>query len=136
MERPDRIKRPGRGRHIDRSRRTVSGKYFELVCLLVGVSQEEVARKAKEPSSTLTRGFSGERSIDRKKLLEWGDILSDLCPESERPILLEMEKQMLHTLGYATREEQNEGISRFPYYEQIVYRVLKGNETEGEQSSS
>jgi hypothetical protein len=116
--------RPGRGRHIDRSKRTVSGQYFDLACAVVDVKQEEVARRAGVAASTLSRGFSGQLRVKREKLLSWGDILLDLCPEEERELLLAMEAEMLHTLGHATREDEQRGVERFPYYQERVNEIL------------
>ena len=116
--------RSGRGRHIDRSKRTVSGQYFDLACVLVGTSQEEVARRAGVAASTLSRGFSGQLRVKREKLLAWGDILLDLCPLEQRELLLEMEAEMLHTLGHATRQDEQHGIERLPYYQERVSEVL------------
>ena len=118
------MERPGRGRRVDRSRRTVSGQYFDLACLLVGVSQEEMARRAGVAASTLSRGFSGQLGVSRDKILAWGDILLDLCPEEDKDLLLGMEKEMLHTLGHATRDDEQLGVERISYYQQRVNEVL------------
>lgn len=112
------------GRPINWSKRTVSGQYFDLACALVGVSQEEVARRADVRSSTLSRGFAGQRKVDRAMLLKWGDILLDLCPTTERGLLLEMEAQMLHALGHATRSEEQNSIEQLSYYQQRVQELL------------
>lgn len=116
--------RPGRGRPIDRSKRTVSGQYFDLACTLVNVSQEDVARRAGIAASTLSRGFSGQVRVKREKLLAWGDILLDLCPPEDRELLLAMEAEMLHTLGHSTREDEQRGIERLPSYQERVNEVL------------
>ena len=116
--------RPGRGRHIDRSKRTVSGQYFDLACALVNVSQEEVARRAGIPASKLSRGFSGRVRVKREKLLAWGDILFELCPPEDREFLSSMEREMLHTLGHSTREDEQQGIERLAYYRDRVNEVL------------
>lgn len=116
--------RPGRGRHIDRSKRTVSGQYFDLACALVNVSQEEVARRADIAASTLSRGFSGQVRVKREKLLAWGDILLELCPPEDRELLLSMEAEMLHTLGHATREDEQRGIEQLTYYQGRVSEAL------------
>lgn len=116
--------RPGRGRHIDRSKRNVSGQYFDLACALVGISQEELARRANIPASELSRGFSGKVRIKREKLLTWGDILLDLCPSEDRELLLAMEREMLHTLGHATREDEQQGIEQLDYYQGRVNEAL------------
>lgn len=118
------MQRPGRGRHIDRERRTVSGQYFDLACSIAGVSQEEVARRAGVAASTLSRGFSGQTNVKRDKLLAWGDILLALCPQEDQKLLLDMEAEMLHTLGLATREDERLGVERFPYYQQRVHELL------------
>ena len=117
--------RPGRGRHIDRERRTVSGQYFDLACLVVGVSQEEVARRAHVAASTLSRGFSGQLHVKREKLLSWGDILLELCPSEDKDLLLAMEAEMLHTLGHATRDDEQRGLERLSYYQEIVKSLLE-----------
>jgi hypothetical protein len=116
--------RPGRGRHIDRSKRTVSGQYFDLACAVVSVSQEEVARRAGVAASTLSRGFSGQLRVKREKLLVWGDFLLELCPPEDKDLLLAMEAEMLHTLGHATRDDERHGIEQLAYYQQRVNEVL------------
>jgi transcriptional regulator with XRE-family HTH domain len=118
------MERPGRGRRIDQGQRTVSGQYFDLACAVVGVSQEEVARRAGVAASTLSRGFSGKLRVRREKLLAWGDVLLELCPQEHRELLLEMEAEMLHTLGHATRDDEQRGVERLPYYKQRVNEVL------------
>ncbi len=118
------MQRPGRGRRIDKGRRTVSGQYFDLACALVGISQEEVARQAGVAASTLSRGFSGQINVKREKLLAWGDILLDLCPEEDRELLLAMGAEMLHTLGHATRDDQQRGLERLSSYQERVREVL------------
>ncbi len=123
--------RPGPGRPIDRSRRTVSGQYFDLACAIAGVSQEEVARRAGVKSSMLSRGFSGQVRVKREKLLAWGDILLELCPPEDRELLLSMEKQMLHTLGHATREDEQHGIELLAYYRDRVSEVLAKRQQRG-----
>lgn len=119
------MQRPGRGRRIERESRTVSGQYFDLACAMVGTSQEEVARRAGVAASTLSRGFSGQMNVRREKLLAWGEILLDLCPLEDRELLLAMEGEMLHTLGLATRSDEQLGVERLPYYQQRVSEVLK-----------
>src|SRR5258708_37375579 len=104
--RPDRDRR---GRPMNRGARSVAGTYFDLACEIVGVSQEVVAKKAKVASSTLARAFSGQTHAKRENLLEWGKILLELCPPEDRHLLLAMEAEMLHTLGYATRPEEQKG---------------------------
>lgn len=116
--------RPGRGRHIDRSKRTVSGQYFDLACALVNVSQEEVARRAGIVASTLSRGFSGQVRVKRERLLAWGDILLELCPPEDRDLLLAMEREMLHTLGHSTREDEQHGIEQLTYFQGRVNEAL------------
>lgn len=118
------MERPGRGRRIDRGQRTVSGQYFDLACAVVGVSQEEVARRAGVAASTLSRGFSGKLRVRREKLLAWGDILLELCPPEDKDLLLQMEAEMLHTLGHATRDDEQHGIEQLPYYRERVNEVL------------
>ena len=118
------MERPGRGRKIDKGRRNVSGIYFDLACAIVGVSQEEVARRAGVPASALSRAFSGQIRGKRKNLLAWGDILLDLCPEEDKDLLLAMEAEMLHTLGYATRDDEQRGVERLPYFQEHVNEVL------------
>ena len=118
------MQRPGRGRHIDRGQRTVSGQYFDLACEVVNTSQEEVARRASVAASTLSRGFSGKLRVKRQKLLAWGDILLDLCPQEDRELLLAMEAEMLHTLGHATREDERRGIEQSAYFQERVNEVL------------
>ena len=119
------MQRPGRGRHLDRERRTVSGRYFDLACAIVGTSQEEMARRAGVSASTLSRGFSGQSTIKRDKLLSWGDILLELCPEEDKELLLQMEAEMLHTLGHATRDDERRGAEQLPFYQQRVGEILK-----------
>jgi len=119
------MQRPGPGRKIDRERRTVPGKYFDLACALVGVSQEAMARRAGVAASTLSRGFSGQSKVQREKLLTWGDILLDLCPEQDKELLLQMEAEMLHALGLATRDDERRGAEQLPYYQQRVSEVLQ-----------
>jgi transcriptional regulator with XRE-family HTH domain len=102
----------------------VSGQYFDLACKLVGISQEEVARRANVAASTLSRGFSGQVRVKREKLLAWGDILLDLCPTEDRDLLLAMEREMLHTLGLATREDEQHGIDQLGYYQTRVSEAL------------
>ncbi len=118
------MERPGPGRRIDRGQRSVSGKYFDLACSLVGVSQEEIARRAAVASSTLSRAFSGQLHVKREKLLIWGDILLELCPEEDQGLLLEMEAEMLHSLGHATRDDEQRGLERLPHYQQIIDGIL------------
>jgi len=118
------MERPGRGRRIDRGQRTVSGQYFDLACAVVNVSQEEVARRAGVAASTLSRGFSGKLRVKREKLLAWGDILLELCPSEDKDLLLSMEAEMLHTLGHATRADEQQGVERLAYYQQRVNEVL------------
>lgn len=119
------MQRPGPGRKIDRERRTVSGRYFDLACALVGVTQEEMARRAGVAASTLSRGFSGQSRVKREKLLAWGDILLELCPGEDRELLLQMEAEMLHALGLATRDDERRGAEQLPYYQQRVNDVLQ-----------
>jgi transcriptional regulator with XRE-family HTH domain len=118
------MERPGRGRRIDRGQRTVSGQYFDLACAVVGVSQEEVARRAGVAASTLSRGFSGKLRVKREKLLAWGDILLELCSQEHRELLLEIEAEMLHTLGHATRDDEQRGVERLPSFKERVSEVL------------
>lgn len=118
------MERPGRGRRIDRERRTVAGQYFDLACAIVGVSQEEVARRAGVPASALSRAFSGQTRGKRERLLVWGDILLELCPEDDKELLLAMEAEMLHTLGYATRDDEQRGVERLSYFQERVNEVL------------
>jgi transcriptional regulator with XRE-family HTH domain len=102
----------------------VSGQYFDLACAVVGVSQEEVARRAGVAASTLSRGFSGKLRVKREKLLTWGDVLLELCPPEDMDILLSMEAEMLHTLGHATRADEQQGVERLAYYQQRVNEIL------------
>ena len=125
------MERPGPGRRIDRGQRSVSGKYFDLACSLVGASQEEIARRAAVASSTLSRAFSGQLHVKREKLLSWGDILLELCAEEDRGLLLEMEAEMLHTLGYATRDDEQRGEERLTYYQKRVSDLLAEREQNG-----
>ncbi len=113
-----------RGRKIDQGRRSVSGQYFDLACSIVGISQEEMARRAGVAASTLSRAFSGQLHARREKLLAWGDILLELCPAEDRELLLAMEAEMLHTLGLATREDEQQGIERLAYYQERVSEAL------------
>lgn len=103
----------------------MSGQYFDLACALAGTSQEEVARRADVAASTLSRGFSGQVRVKREKLLAWGDILLELCPEEDRELLLAMEREMLHTLGFATREDEQQGIDQLPHYQARVSEALE-----------
>jgi len=57
-------------------------------------------------------------------LLAWGDILLELCPAEDRELLLAMEAEMLHTLGLATREDEQQGIERLAYYQERVSEAL------------
>src|SRR2546423_6812487 len=98
------MQRPRRGRKIDQGQRNVSGIYFDLACAIVGVSQEEVARRAGVAASTLSRAFSGQLRVRREKLMAWGAIVLDLCPPEEKELLMAMESEKLHTLGHETRE--------------------------------
>lgn len=118
------MERPGRGRKIDKGRRNVPGIYFDLACAIVGVSQEEVARRAGVAASTLSRAFSGKLRVRREKLLAWGDILLELCPEDDKELLLAMEAEMLHTLGHATRDDEQRGVERLSYFQERVNEVL------------
>jgi transcriptional regulator with XRE-family HTH domain len=102
----------------------VSGQYFDLACALVGVSQEEVARRANIAASTLSRGFSGQVRVKRERLLAWGDILLELCPEEDREFLLAMEAEMFHTLGHSTREDERQGVEQLSYYQERVSTIL------------
>jgi hypothetical protein len=102
----------------------VSGIYFDLACAIVGVSQEEVARRAGVAASTLSRAFSGQLRVRREKLIAWGDIVLELCPQEDRELLLAMEAEMLHTLGHATREDERRGADRLSYFQQRVTEVL------------
>jgi transcriptional regulator with XRE-family HTH domain len=116
--------RPGPGKKIDQGQRTVSGQYFDLACALVGISQEEVARRVGVAASTLSRGFSGKHGIKREKLLAWGDYLLEICPPENRDLLRAMEAEMLHTLGYATREDEQQGVHQLTYYQNQVNDIL------------
>ena len=118
------VQRPGPGRRIDWRNRSVSGQYFDLACAVVGVSQEEVARLAGTSASTLSRGFSGQGGVKRVKLLHWGDILLELCPEEDRDLLLRMEEEMLHSLGLSTRDEEKRGVDALAYYREQVSELL------------
>ena len=118
------MERPGRGRPIDRGRRTVSGQYFDLACAIVGISQEEMARRVGVASSTLSRTFSGQLHDKRESLLAWGDMLLDLCPPEDQELLLAMEAEMLHALGHATREDEQRSIERLASYQKRVREVL------------
>lgn len=102
----------------------MAGTYFDLACMLCGVSQEEIARRAGVPSSTLSRAFSGKTRVRRERLLQWGDILINLCPPDEKDLLLTMEAEMLHTLGLATRADEQQGIERLIYYQEQVHQAL------------
>jgi transcriptional regulator with XRE-family HTH domain len=113
-----------RGRKIDQGRRSVSGQYFDLACSIVGISQEEMARRAGVAASTLSRAFSGQLHAKREKLLTWGDILLELCPPEDRELLLQMEAEMLHTLGHATRDDEQHGIEQLAYYQERVNEIL------------
>ncbi len=119
------MQRSGPGRRVDWRQRTVSGLYFDLACALVGVSQDEVARRAGVAASMLSRGFSGQSGVKREKLLAWGDILLELCPEQDKEFLISMEEEMLHTLGRATRKDEQRGVEQLPYYQQRVGEILK-----------
>lgn len=119
------MQRPGPGRRIDRGRRSVSGTYFDLACLIAKTSQEHVAGLAGVSSSTISRGFSSKSQVERDKLLKWGDILLNLCPEEDKVLLLEMEARMLHTLGVSTRDDEQEGNEQLDYYQQRVKEVLQ-----------
>jgi len=90
----------------------------------VGVSQEEVARRAGVAASTLSRAFSGQQRVRREKLIGWGAIVLELCPEEDKELLVAMEAEMLHTLGYATREDERRGVERLSYFQQRVTEVL------------
>ena len=118
------MQRPGPGRKIDWGKRTVPGQYFDLACAVASVSQEEVARRAGVAASTLSRGFSGQTRVDRDKLLSWGDILLELCPDEDKELLLLMEEEMLHTLGVSTRDEKQQGVEKLPYFQQKVSEIL------------
>ena len=118
------MQRPRRGRKIAQGRRNVSGMYFDLACAIVGVSQEEVARRAGVAASTLSRAFSGQLRVRREKLMAWGAIVLELCPPEEKELLLAMEAEMLHTLGHATREDERRGVERLSYFQQRVTEVL------------
>jgi transcriptional regulator with XRE-family HTH domain len=118
------MQRPGRGRKIEQGRRNVSGIYFDLACAIVGVSQEEVARRAGVAASTLSRAFSGQLQVRREKLMSWGDIALELCPPEEKELLVAMEAEMMHTLGYATREDERRGVERLSYFQERVTEVL------------
>jgi len=119
------MQRPGPGQRVDRERRTVPGKYFDLACLLVGISQEEMARRAGFDPATLARGFSGHSAIKREKLLALGDIFLEVCPDEDKEVLLHMEAEMLHTLGQATRDKERRGTEQLPYYQQQISSILK-----------
>jgi hypothetical protein len=125
-----RMQRPKRGRKIDQGRRNVSGSYFDLACAMVGVSQEEVARRAGVAASTLSRAFSGQLRVRREKLMAWGDIVLALCPPEDRELLSAMEAEMLHTLGHATREDEMRGVERLSYFQQRVAQVLAQRQQE------
>ena len=102
----------------------MSGQYFDLACSIVGISQEEMARRAGVAASTLSRAFSGQLHAKREKLLTWGDILLELCPAEDRELLLQMEAEMLHTLGHATRDDEQHGIEQLAYYQERVNEIL------------
>ncbi len=102
----------------------MSGKYFDLACALVGVSQEEVARRMGRSASTLSRAFSGQLRINRETVLQLGDILLEVCPPEERDLLLALEEHMLHTLGYATRADEQRGAEQLSDYERQVNAIL------------
>src|SRR6266487_423643 len=122
------MQRPRRGRKIDQGQRNVSGIYFDLACAIVEVSQEEVARRAGVAASTLSRAFSGKLRVQREKLIAWGTIVLELCPEEDKDLLLAMEAEMLHTLGHATREDERRGVERLSYFQQRVNEVLARRE--------
>jgi transcriptional regulator with XRE-family HTH domain len=102
----------------------VSGLYFDLACAIVGVSQEEVARRAGVAASTLSRAFSGQLRVRREKLMAWGEIVLELCPPQDKELLAAMEAEMLHTLGHATREDEQRGAERLSVFQQRVAQVL------------
>jgi hypothetical protein len=118
------MQRPRRGRKIDQGRRNVSGIYFDLACAIVGISQEEVARRAGVAASTLSRAFSGQLRVRREQLMSWGAIALDLCPEEDKELLLAMEAEMMHALGHATREDERHGVERLSYFQDRVNEVL------------
>lgn len=102
----------------------MAGQYFDLACSIVSISQEEMARRAGVAASTLSRAFSGQHHAKREKLLQWGDILLELCPMEDKELLLQMEAEMLHTLGLATREDERQGVERLAYYQERVNEAL------------
>ncbi len=114
-----------RGRKINKGQRNISGMYFDLACEIVNLTQEEVARIAGVPASTLSRAFSGRLRIKREKLLAWSDILFRFCPEEDKELLRDLENEMLHTLGHSTRSEEQRGIEQLSYYQEQVRAVLE-----------
>jgi len=102
--------------------------YFDLACAIVGVSQEEVARRAGVAASTLSRAFSGQLRVRREQLILWGAIVLELCPEEDRELLVAMEAEMMHTLGHATREDERRGVERLTYFQNRVNEVLARRE--------
>ena len=118
------MQRPRRGRKIEQGRRNVSGMYFDLACAIVGVSQEEVARRAGVAASTLSRAFSGQLRVRREKLIGWGAIVLELCPPEDRELLVAIEAEMMHTLGHATREDERRGMERLTSFQERVNEVL------------
>jgi transcriptional regulator with XRE-family HTH domain len=122
------MQRPKQGRKIDQGQRNVSGSYFDLVCAMIGVSQEEVARRVGVAASTLSRAFSGKQRIQREQVRALGEIMLELCPPEERELLLAMEVELMHSLGYATQEDERRGVERLPYFQQRVDEVLSKRE--------
>ncbi len=90
-------------------------KIYDLACSIMGISQEEMTRRAGVASSTLSRAFSGQLHVKREKLLAWGDILLELSPPEDQDLLLAMEAEMLHTLGHATRDDEQRGAGPVNY---------------------
>ncbi len=123
------VERSGAGRKIDWRQRTVSGRYFDLACAVASVSQLEVARRAGVAASMLSRAFSGRTQVKRERLLEWGDILLELCPDEDKELLRRMEDEMLHTLGLASREDEARGVEQLPYFQAQVGEILKRRQT-------
>lgn len=91
-------RRPGPPVRIERL--NVLGHYLNEAMRLAGMSQSELARRAGlRSSSFLSRVMKGEKSVDRKTLLDWCALLD--CPAW-------LEERILNAAGYASERQQQE----------------------------
>lgn len=98
----------------DRGTLKVLGKYLDDALQLARMSQAELARQAHLQPPFVSQVMRGNRSVGRKMLITWCDILQ--CPEW-------LEECILNAAGYASRKQMS-SVTTEERAEEVHQQVL------------